>query len=273
MGEEIEGAMQHAPHWGRHSMMGLYWLKRFRRIITPETDGGRVDMTPQVQDRRERIERMMDSPLPLHQALLILALDEDKGALVSGSSRPIAAALGAALLMELILQGRLCMNENLRLEGRDAGVTGDTELDRVLAEVTAADKARKTSYWVAHLAERPKKLRERLLAGAARQGLLLLDEKDNLSLPRREGGSAKWQLKNCLRTLTLTPTTADLRDISLLALLRAAGLLDLVFTRDELRQANKIVQELVVREALIHPAAQPLEGFERAIVGYLEDED
>jgi hypothetical protein len=79
-------------------------------------------------------------------------------------------------------------------------------------------------------------------------------------------------MKNRLRALVLTSSQAEPRDIALLNLIRACGLLDLVFVRDERKLANRRIYEMVVGEALKHPAAQTIEAIGVAIESVVEED-
>jgi hypothetical protein len=80
--------------------------------------------------------------------------------------------------------------------------------------------------------------------------------------------SAKYWLKSRLREQVLACDTAELRDQALLGLLRASGLLSLVFTRDELKTAGRRIYETRVSMALQDPHAQALEEIEDAIESF-----
>ena len=62
------------------------------------------------------------------------------------------------------------------------------------------------------------------------------------------------------------------RDIVLLSLLRACGLLELVFLRDERKLASRKINQLFYNQALTDPVLQTIQEIESAIVELVEDD-
>lgn len=215
--------------------------------------------------------------LTLSEELFLLAIHEENGSLVASTFRRLPYALSGALLVELALAGKIRVEENHRVSVVSTDPGGDDLLEDYLAKIQAAEHPRKLTYWIHTLIRKPKKLRASLAKHLAKQGLLSLEE-DRLSLvaPTVEHpdqpASAKYWLKSRLRETVLACSDTDLHDLALLSLLRASGLLNLVFTRDELKTARRRIYEFRVGKALSDPNAQVIEEVEEAVAAQVGDE-
>jgi hypothetical protein len=186
--------------------------------------------------------------------------------------------LAGGILAELALRGKVCSNENDRLELVDASPTGDEILDEAIREIQAAEKTRKLGYWVSAWSDRPKKLRKRTGEYLAAKNLLYQEDKRFFwkAAPPDRGqmlAPAKYELKYPLRAMILSTETSDPNSLALLAVASASGLLNLIFTEDELPVAGRRIHEKTVRAALENPAMQTVEEIGQAVVSSLEDDE
>jgi hypothetical protein len=215
--------------------------------------------------------------LTLYEELLLLAIHEENGTLIKTARLHLPYGLSGALLAELVLQGKLQINESHRLERIGSDITGDGILDRALAEVGASEKPRKIGYWIGALYVRPKRLVKQIMRGLVEKGIVIEDERQLLwAIPNEafsdQQASAKYSLKQRLRTLALADGDPNLHEIALLTLLRASGLMDLVFIKDERKIAGRCIHELLVGEALKNPVAQSLEEIGSALEGAVSED-
>lgn len=205
--------------------------------------------------------------------LILLSIDEGNGRLVAPAKRSLPYVLAGAILEELALLGKVRVEENHRLVLVDPDPTGDPLLDEALDNLKSSEKPHKLPYWVETLTGRPKKMRQRMTQRLVEQGLVN-EEDGHLSLVApvadhpNQNASAKYWLKSRLREQVLACDTTELHDQALLGLLRASGLLFLVFTRDELKSARRRIHETRVSMALLDPHAQALEEIEEAIESF-----
>jgi len=216
---------------------------------------------------------------PLYDELFLLALDEEKGNFLPITKKTIPYGLSGAILAELALRGKLAMNEKQRLVVQDAAPTGDEILDETLKEIEKADKPRKLAFWVSHFGERPKKLRLQIGECLAARNLVQQDDnRFHWQVPTAQAETpvpTKFQMKNALREVIFTGNAADpeavMRRLALLNLLSAAGLLNLVFTVDELPAAQRLIHEKVMHQSLKERQLQTIEEIEYAVVTSIED--
>ena len=82
---------------------------------------------------------------------------------------------------------------------------------------------------------------------------------------REQDSSAKYALKVHLRGVVLGNEKIDEHAAALLSLGRAAGLLDHLFTRDELRQAQRRVEALVKDEAVGQAVQEAIDAVNAAV--------
>jgi hypothetical protein len=215
--------------------------------------------------------------LTLYEELLLLAIHEDKGTLMASYKDNLRVGLVGAILAELALMGKISLKDEQRIGVLDSSPTGDDILNQVLEGIGAENKERKIVYFLGGLIKKTKKLAKRLTENLVQKGVVSQEEDRLLwvmsdSAPSDLNASAKYLMKNRLRALVLTSAQAEPRDIALLNLIRACGLLDLVFVRDERKLANRRIYEMVVGEALKHPAAQTIEAIGVAIESVVEED-
>ena len=208
--------------------------------------------------------------LTLTEELLLLSLREKKDGLGFSSETGLPYALAGALLLELYLGGRV------RLEGKKIVLcnptpTGNALANELLETIAASRKPKKAATWIESFGERGKKMQKAAAGSLVAQGILREEEKRFLWVIPYTGyaavdTSAKFALKQRLRGLALGGETADQRGLALLSLVRAAGMLDYVFTKDEMRTAKRRVEELVKDEAIGQAVAEAIEAVNTAVM-------
>jgi hypothetical protein len=208
----------------------------------------------------------------------MLALDEEKGNILPFARKSIASGLAGGILAELALRGKICSNEKHRLELTDASPTGHEILDETIQEIQAAEKPRKLAYWVSALSDNPKKLRRRTGEYLAARNLLSQEEKrlfwrSASASDEQPFAPPKYEIKNPLRAMILSTEESDPDNLALLVVASASGLLNLIFTEDELPVAARRIHEKTVRAALENPAMQTVEEIGQAVVSSLEDDE
>ena len=215
--------------------------------------------------------------LPIFEELFLLALDEETGRSLTFTKKTLAHGLSGGILAELAFLSKVCSNEKHRLELMDPSLTGDDILDESIEEIRSSDKLRRTSYWVSQFSSRPKKLRERIGDRLAAKDLLSKDDRRFFWTMPSGGDNAltartKFEMKTPLRAAILSNGESGPRDLSLLMVASATGLLNLIFTQDELPIAHQRIHQKFVHDALGNPVMQTIEEIEQAIISSLEDE-
>ena len=181
----------------------------------------------------------MDSrhTLSLPEAVLLLAIDERSGA-IRGAGE-LRFGLAGGMLIELRLHGRL-VSEGRSLTVVDRLHTGDPLLDEVLSLMRQTSAPRPVRSWLLRITRAIHDLLPRYLDRLARNGIVRHEQSRTLGLfstdyyPLLALGS-RYALTERLRQITLADARAEPRELALLRLLEACGLLDALFARAELR--------------------------------------
>lgn len=206
--------------------------------------------------------------LTLFEELYLMAIDDEKGALVSSFKGRLGCGLAGAMLAQLALLEKIKVNENHRLEVYESEPSGDEMLDELLREIKDS-KPRKVTYWVKALNEHPKLIRKQISERLVANGVLSLED-DQLLWPNQSYGSKpdvplKYGIKRRLRETILADQDIDLHNLTLLSIIRACNLLKMVFTKDERKAARRKIHEKLIGEALDNQIGQTIEEIERAV--------
>jgi hypothetical protein len=179
----------------------------------------------------------------LPEAIVLLSLDDATGRPVGRGGMAPGLALAGALLMELALAGRLDTDGD-RVELVEATPTGDAVLDAALAAVAAPGTPRDARGLIHLLSREAAAARAALLDRLVADGVLRRVEDRRLFLfadrrhPKAEGRDDATQARGRLRATLLEETIPEPRDALLLGLARAAGLLPLLLSAEELARVQ-----------------------------------
>jgi hypothetical protein len=177
----------------------------------------------------------------LAEEIVLLSLDDDTGRPVGRSGMAPDLALAGALLMDLALAGRVDTDRD-RIWVADHAPTRDAVADRVLAELAMPDAPGDARGAIMLLARGAPAAREALLARLVEAGVLRRQEGRVLWVfpdrryPKALGRDAAENARARLRRLLLAEEIPEPRDALLLGLVRAAGLLPLLFSAEELQR-------------------------------------
>ena len=182
------------------------------------------------------------------EEILLLQLDETHGRFVDLPMSAADVVLAGAALMELALDNRVDSGlEQLILV--DLKPTGDDILDGVLAQLGAAGPGLSVAAALERVTLHAEKYQEIALQRLVAKGIL-----------REEDGRFLWmfhtrrypvvddreqrEVKARLRQVLLSDDIPEPRDVVLICLIDASGLLDLVLTPDEIAATKTRVEQL-----------------------------
>lgn len=205
--------------------------------------------------------------LSLPEELLLLSIDDDKGKITGSMMGLVGFGLAGAVLADLALKGKIQLDDKEKLALLDPTPVGSPVLDAVLEKMAAADRVHKATYWVNILTG--KKLQKALFAQLVEKKVLMEQERRYLwVIPYTEyteqDASAKFGLKQRLRSLVLAGGEIGAHDLALLSLMRACRFLNLLFTKDERKAASKKVAELVKNEVFGQAVSKTIAEIEEA---------
>jgi len=214
---------------------------------------------------------MTEQNLFLHEEVLLLALDDEKGTTEFGSTWQQGVA--GAVVAELLLAGRVAPTDEKhpRLEVRDPTPLGEPLLDEILAEMAAREKPRKGSDWVQRLANRGK-LKERVAAGLVQKRVLreeagkILWIFDTVHYPERDGRPEREVISRLRRAIVGNERDVDPRTMVLVALADAAGLLKSIFGKQLLRDRKERLKAIREGEAAGKMTREAIEAVQAAVM-------
>jgi len=217
------------------------------------------------------------------EEILLLLLKEESGDLVAVPEAQLAHALAGAVLLDLAFEDRIDTDlEKLILVSQEP--LGDDLLDPVLAQITADASTRDTEYWLRRIAADADGLRETALARLVSAGVLESAEEGAMALARSVRWSRRYpsadgkaEQEVCLRIMRVlfSDDVPDPRDVVIICLADACGLLPKIMTKDDLAELEDrldLVRSLdligrtvsrVAREIVDASAAMPQSGAKR----------
>lgn len=188
--------------------------------------------------------------LKITEELFLLSLDDAKGRIHRSIAIPQRFTLGGALLADLFLYGKVKLNNQKEVTLGVEKLCNDPLIDDAFVIVKAAlEYTRKVTPLLEAINPKPKKLLNYLAFGLVEQGILNFEERRYLwvipyQVFSQQDPSVKYWIKEHLRGVVLAGDVADLHTLMVLNLLRSGGILNLVFTRDEMKAARERIQML-----------------------------
>ena len=207
----------------------------------------------------------------LAEEFFLLSIDDARGKIIAAVDDGLPLGLAGTLLADLALHGKINLADK-RLEVIDPTPTGDSLLDETLARISAEKRPHKIKYYVEKLNNR--KLVKQVARQLQEKNILRIEEKRYLWVIPFEvfpqvDASAKYWVKQHLRGAVLAGETATPGIVALLSLLKACRLLDLVFTRDERKAAERKVDELVNGEIIGRAVTETIEEVEATMAAVI----
>jgi hypothetical protein len=210
--------------------------------------------------------------LGLHQEVLLLALNDKKGTIFSGTFYGLSVA--GAILSELLLQNRV----EIETEGKksflklvDEKTTGDEILDEAIQKVSTAKRRGSLETWVSRLASL-KNLRHRIARQLCDKKILRANERQVLFFfkqriyPERDHGPEKEIIARLNGVIFSSGRDADPRTIVLLSLVNSSGLLDKLFDRKRLKSRKAHIESLIQGVTLGDATKKAIQGAQAAIM-------
>ncbi len=207
--------------------------------------------------------------LTLPEQLLLLALHDQKGTILTNASMSIEYGLAGAVIMELALLEKVeVRNKKLVLVERSH--TGDDILDQAMNLLRDSAKERDIAYWINRFTSKMK-IKPSVLQRLVKQGILKYEEHKILGLfdsphyPTRNPDEEK-QIREQIRRLVLRRDVAEARTPALMGLVKACGLTNEIFTRQERKEAKQRIKEIMAGDQIAKAVADTVAGIEAALV-------
>jgi golgi phosphoprotein 3 len=192
--------------------------------------------------------------LTMLEEVVLLAVDETTGSLQSTSEYGTAYALVGAVFFDLALAGKIDTDlENIQIIDRTP--TGNATLDRVLHFMISHPELTTVRQWIEELFRSRQDLEGDALRSLIARGILHHEKSKRfwiIDVDRFPIVNDKPQLdvKTRLANVILTDEIPDVRDIMLVSLAEACGMLGFVFREEQLTARKKRIQLLCGLETI-----------------------
>lgn len=192
--------------------------------------------------------------LSLHEELLLVALDDEKGTDTADWGSGVEAGLAGALLLELVTAG--CLGEeDGKLVPSGAGQPADPLAAAALEAIGGDDKRRDAKGWVGRLPKELDPLRDRVAAGLVERGVL--DEQRHKRLGLFEttrypelDPEPEQRLRESLTDVLAGGREPAAHEAMLVSLLHAHDLIKRVVPKPDRRDARKRAKQIAEGDAI-----------------------
>jgi len=198
----------------------------------------------------------------LSQDLILLALNPQTGRTRFSFYAALEYGLVGSLLLDLVLQGKLEIDNNNRVIGAisalrnsagTAGNTGDEFLDRHLNEVLASSRPRTARFWITRWRRRYRWFQPIVLQNLVDLGVLERQEQRIFGLfPTQRyfltDESIQREIVQQVRAAVLGGIGLDSRMAALISLMQASHLTDVVFRPEERPEARSRIKAIAEGE-------------------------
>jgi hypothetical protein len=192
--------------------------------------------------------------LTLPEELLLLAIQDEKGSLVTSSSFAINYGIAGAILLELAFEDYIEYKEK-RIVVRKRAYKENSVFNEALKHIKELPKEKNARYWISRLTAKIKKLRKRILDQLVDKKILYKNERKVLwiftstTYPIKDS-TPKSEIKTKIREAILHGKKHDDRTIALIALVNACGFINQIFTKGERKLAKIKIEEIMKKNVI-----------------------
>ena len=211
------------------------------------------------------------------EEILLLTLDDKKGAFRYLPKEVIRTALAGALLMDLALANRIDTDLN-SLTVVSTEPTGDPLIDEVLLRLQSSDDSHTTAWWINEIAWHSGKLREQVLQSLVDKGVLKVEDQKILWVfakrryPLMNDQEVK-EVRARLRELVFSHDIPDPREAVLIGLINACNMVDSLFTEQELPEIMPRFNQLTKLDLIGMELDQSIGDIYLAMTSYSKSRD
>jgi len=211
--------------------------------------------------------RMDSTTLPLHERLLLLVLDGQKG---TSRSQHAATGLAGAVLLDLVRLGSVAITDQ-RVTASSGVVAPPGVLTEATALIAGEPKSRTPRWWVDHLPGRMKPFLPRLSGRLVECGVLTLEHHKVLGvfsttrMPERDRAPEE-ELHDRLRAVLVGERDPDEADSILAGLVAALDLIGTVVAKDQRKDAARRAKELAKGNELGDTVGQAIKAAQDAVM-------
>jgi len=192
--------------------------------------------------------------LSLPEKLMLLALKDKKGTVIFSASTALPYGLAGSVILELVFQNRITLN-NKKVEVLNEAPLEDPLLNRAFSLIKVSKRARDVKHWVYRLERKLKGLKKEITERLIAREILRKQEDQFLwIIPVRHypmsNAAPEQEIRTRIHQVVLQHDTPTEQDTALLSLIKACGLINEVFKKDERKIAKKRIKEIVDKERI-----------------------
>jgi hypothetical protein len=192
--------------------------------------------------------------LHLHESILLLGLDDEKGHFHTSLSY-LNYGFAAGIMVDLILAERIIVEEK-RLKVKTNALTTNKLLNEELARLQKAKKPPKVTTWLHGMVQRNTKVFKKCIDGLIKQGILKMEKKKILwffTVNRYPSINLEPEnsLRNRLQQIILNDEPPNREEQMLIAIIGACSLMkEIVRDKSQHKQAKKRIKTLTADDSI-----------------------
>ena len=208
--------------------------------------------------------------LTFSEEIMVLLLHDENGTFLPVGEYTLNRALAGAVLMDLAFANRIDTDPE-RLTVTDSAQTGTPALDRVLNRIAGEEEVRDTRTWIETLsADEAGAIKEAALDALVARGILERREEKFLWVFRSRrypmiDGKAEREAKKRIADVLFTDEIPHPRDVALICLADACGILRAVFEEREIKRVAPRIELLRKMDLIGREMAGAIADIERAL--------
>ena len=209
--------------------------------------------------------------LTFAEEILLLMLDDEDGTFLPTRTSAVEYVLAGAVLMDLAFAGRIDTDER-QLLLLDDTPTGNPMLDRILARIVGSSGTRDTRAWIEKItSEDTDETRLRALDSLVKRGILEVRDEKFLWVFRSRrypviDGRAEREAKLRVTGVLLSDDIPHPRDVAMICLVDACGILPEIFSEREIERAAPRIGQLRKMDLIGHEVGGAVAEIERSIM-------
>jgi golgi phosphoprotein 3 len=186
--------------------------------------------------------------LTIPEEIFLLSLYDNEGDASILQKRTFDIILAGAILMDLAL--RNCIDTDLEeLIPDKVEPTDDFVLDEVLSDINNEDKNKSISYWLEKISLKSEKFRDLIISNLIKKGIIKIEDRKILwisATPKYPliGTDEVKEVRVRVREEVFSNEIPEFRDIVIVSLVENGGLLELVFTEDEISEYRERISQI-----------------------------
>ena len=209
--------------------------------------------------------------LTFAEEILLLMLDDDDGTFLPTRTSAVEYVLAGAVLMDLAFSNRIDTDERQLLVIDDTP-TGNPMLDRILERITGASGTRDTRAWIEKITgEDTDEIRRQALESLVTRGVLEVRDAKFLWVFRSRrypviDGRVEREAKLRVTGVLLSDDIPDPRDVAMIGLVDACGILSEIFSEREIQRAAPRLEQLRKMDLIGQEVGGAVAEIERSIM-------